>query len=156
VLERHGPVVAGDLIEAAERMGFPRVALQKARTRCGAVTINQGGQDKSKMWQVCLPEQVPDNKAPRMNPAAKTFGGEVERPEPEPDPYEGHVTELAAKVASNGKQPPTDQQAAFLLMAESLGMSLPDTTHATQVLDAVILSIESNLEALKAARAELA
>lgn len=149
VLERHGPVVAGDLIEAAERMGFPRIVLQKARTRIGAVTFNAGGTDKSKTWRVCLPEQVPEHKRARINPAAREFEGEIEKPEPAPD-FASYLDREQAKTETNGKHEPTDQQAAFLLLAETMGLELPKTKDTTEALESLRYAAEQLLKAQEA------
>lgn len=146
VLERHGPIASATLTEAGERMGFARTTLQAARDGVGVVSFNAGGTPSK--WMVCLPYQLPEGfNARKTIKSITAMGVSVEAPEPKP--VETPTT------ATNGTKPLSDQQQAFLLMAESLGMELPDNSGLAKGLDAVIAEFEHALANLKHTREAL-
>lgn len=135
VLERHGPVPSAALIEAAERIGYGRIQLQEARNLVGAASFNDSG-----TWKVCLPEQLPVGKESRAPSHPIELGVDPIKPELAPE-------EIAPKLVlqTNGKI--SDQQAAALMLLESLGIKQPG--------DDARLALLKAAEALTAARAAL-
>lgn len=136
VLERHGPVRSSDLIEAVETMGFNRIGLQRAKTAIGAVSYGVGAADgegkKHMSWMTCLEHQLPADKRDRANrPRPFPVGVEIEAPEPTPapapalDPNTAIPSPALVAVTSNGAAKLTDQQAAALMLLESVGIKAP-------------------------------
>lgn len=128
VLERHGPVKAADLTAAAARIGYDRNLFNRARINAGAVSYNAGG--KPSVWMVCLEHQLPADKRMRARASDhQLIGVVVEQPEPQAAPSEPAPT--------NGRHELTDQQAAALMLLESVGMKMPGDEAREKLMDAM-------------------
>lgn len=179
VLERHGPVATNTVKEAAERLGIPPSALQNARAVTGTRSISQGNTGG---WLMCLPHQVPADRNATAGPQHKDPTKRAPQSDVEPEQAErpptpnivrlvpnlhgedqdgtrpgaaaALVSSAFAEPAQNGKRELTEQQAALLLMAESLGLQLPGESarlalvSAQSALRAAQLAVENAMEAL--------
>lgn len=151
-LEKHGPLYAVVLENAAERIGFPRSNVSSSRKRIGAVAYREKAS-----WMVCFPYQLPANKQKRRTGKEVELGVQIE----EKPPIESITHEQAAVIAGhavieNGKPAAAirEQQAAFLMMAEAMGMKMPGDEardalrQASAALDDAHAALSAAIEAL--------
>lgn len=175
VIEKHGPVSGNDLRAAAERIGFSHHHVTRARKDAGVLAFRAGGVKTA--WLVGLDYQVPKNSA--VYGASRSSNGvQTEAPEPQPEPSienkaagtaplagsgvshlvadESGVTMRETPAASNGARKLTDQQAAALMLLESLGIHQPGDEakraleNASKALDDAHAALSMALEALGA------
>jgi len=150
VLEKRGPLTAVVLEDAGERIGFPRTNMTGSRKRIGAVAYRE-----KQAWMVCLPYQLPANKQARRTGKEIELGVSVEVPEtPAPDVQTAERVLVEAAAMTNGKRELTDQQAALLMMAETLGLKMPGDEardalkQASAALDDAHAALSAAIEAL--------
>jgi len=150
VLERHGPVHSKDLVGAAERLGYPRNLFNNARIAAGAISYNAGGSPS--VWMICLEHQLPEGFNARKRISDPPMAVDPIAPEPPLPPEDQEVVERSV-AALNGKPQVSDQQAAALMLLESLGMKTPgqDVKDAIKIIHAELEQAKYAIEhALKA------
>jgi hypothetical protein len=168
VYEKHAPLPALPLEQAVQRLGFTQSQLHRAKKDLGVKSVRMAdgsGHVGSGFWVSCLAHQVPEGSVPYGGTRAPTLGVSVTKPEPEPEPEGRLVSHLEVTKAGeiklrepapeeNGRPPMSEQQTAFLMMAESLGMKLPGQearealVKAGEALDDAHAALSAALEAL--------
>lgn len=153
--EKHGPIPTADMTSAAERLGYTERQIRGSRDTAGLASYKPGGHGVG--WMVALPEQVPESYKTRTTKPKS--GVIVEQPEPATD-RDGTRPDIGAALVAphafplNGKPEQTDAQAAFLMMAETLGLQLPGAEMKVSLervrtsLQAALQSVEQALETL--------
>lgn len=169
VLEKHAPIHGKHVDEAALRLGFKLYDVVNARKALDVKVMREGGPHGR--WLIALPHQVPEGAITRRVPGQEPLGIDVIEPEgPRPDPTDGSMPEPPSPVmpnlsvdvsqkpdpveqlrsvpaSSNGRGQLTDQQAAFLMMAETLGLKVPGQ-EARLALEQARKAIDRALESL--------
>lgn len=135
VVERHGPLPAGELRAACAELGIDDYSWRRISSDLGLQLYR--GEGKKASWFWCLPHQMPEGKAASRSMGNKEEGVEIgvkvevdDVPSaPDADTQQlGHGLDevpVPTELAMNGKAPGGDVEAAVALLMESLGKTGP-------------------------------
>ncbi len=153
--EKFGPLPGAHLLAACERMGYSDGQVRKAKVMAHLASYKPGGHGTG--WFTALPHQVPEEYKARVQ-KSQELGVNVEAPESVPvieapivtEPLNGSVLKPLPKAEM------TDQQAAAMMLLESLGVEIPSTEGIRAALAVSIEEVEHALENLRHTYSSLA